>query len=239
MPRPRPPAVRPRRAPTRPAAPQTRDTRQRLIETALRSFSEQGIEAVSIRTVTAAAGQANQTAVHYYFKDKPGLVAAVLEQIGAWLAPMQQEVLRELQRDPDAIGTVRDLVKLAYLPFIAHFTTHPQGPLSIRFLSRLTWQSGGEGQALLVELLQPYFSAFRETLVARLPDKPPEAIAFHLYLAVNNLIHGLADLALLGQRPVPEIAALYAGDRTRMLDYFYDYVAGGLASLPVRPQDRR
>src|SRR3569833_4403544 len=94
-----------------PAGADAGDTRRRLIESALNTFAEHGVEAVSIRTITAAAGQGNQTAVHYHFGDKNGLVAAVLDEIAGWLAPLQQEALDELANNPAASASVRDVVR--------------------------------------------------------------------------------------------------------------------------------
>ena len=54
-------------------------TRVALIETAERLFAEQGIEAVSLRDVSRAAGQRNHSAAQYHFGDRAGLVAAVYE----------------------------------------------------------------------------------------------------------------------------------------------------------------
>ena len=54
-------------------------TREALVETAERLFAEQGIETVSLRDVSKAAGQRNHSAAQYHFGDRAGLVAAVYE----------------------------------------------------------------------------------------------------------------------------------------------------------------
>lgn len=209
------------------------DTRQRLIEAALGAFAEQGLDAVSIRSITARAGQGNQTAVRYYFGDKEGLVAAVLDQVGQWLAPLQQEALDELAANPAIAHSARGLVALAFAPLVTLFSAHALGVTSIRFLSRLTWQSGGQGQALLVATLQPYFLNFQDHLQRLFPEKPRDALTLQFYLAVNNVIHGLADHSLLRQHRGPELGALYP-DGPRMLEYLFDYIAGGLGSPATR-----
>ena len=53
-------------------------TRERIIDVAERLFAEQGYNGVSLRTITAAAG-ANMAAVHYYFRNKEGLLRAIFE----------------------------------------------------------------------------------------------------------------------------------------------------------------
>ena len=54
-------------------------TREALVETAERLFAEQGIETVSLRDVSKAAGQRNHNAAQYHFGDRAGLVAAVYD----------------------------------------------------------------------------------------------------------------------------------------------------------------
>jgi AcrR family transcriptional regulator len=55
------------------------DARARLVEEAERLFAERGISAVSLRDVSAAAGQRNHSAAQYHYGDRAGLVAAVFE----------------------------------------------------------------------------------------------------------------------------------------------------------------
>lgn len=53
--------------------------RSALIEAAEQLFAQRGIEGVSLRDVSAAAGQRNHNAAQYHFGDRLGLVAAVYE----------------------------------------------------------------------------------------------------------------------------------------------------------------
>src|SRR5688572_22207197 len=53
--------------------------RAALVESAERLFAERGIEGVSLRDVSKAAGQRNNSAAQYHFDDRHGLVAAVYE----------------------------------------------------------------------------------------------------------------------------------------------------------------
>lgn len=55
------------------------EARARLVAEAERLFAERGISAVSLRDVSAAAGQRNHSAAQYHYGDRAGLVAAVFE----------------------------------------------------------------------------------------------------------------------------------------------------------------
>jgi AcrR family transcriptional regulator len=58
--------------------------RAKLLDTAEQMFSKHGLEGVSLREIAAAAGQGNVGAVNYYFKDRQGLVDALVDdRVGA------------------------------------------------------------------------------------------------------------------------------------------------------------
>ncbi|MFP5307867.1 MAG: TetR/AcrR family transcriptional regulator, partial [Gammaproteobacteria bacterium] len=83
------------------AAPVARSgepTRYQLLLAALELFAVEGVNATSIRRITAHAGAANQSAVHYHFRNKDGLIRAVLDYVNEQLAPLQNEALVELKR---------------------------------------------------------------------------------------------------------------------------------------------
>lgn len=101
-------------------------------------------------------------------------------------------------------------------------------------MARLTWQEGGEGQLLLVRAVQPYFARFLPALHALNPDKPLDALTLQIYLAVNTLIHGLADASLLTRSPAAGVERLRTDKPALMEDYFIAYIAGGLCSPAPR-----
>ncbi len=51
----------------------------RLVVTAERLFAEHGIDGVSLRQIAAEAGCGNNSAVHYHFGSKQGLITAIFE----------------------------------------------------------------------------------------------------------------------------------------------------------------
>lgn len=55
------------------------DTRLALILAAERIFSEEGISNTSLRRITQAAGQRNESAIHYHFGSREGVVQAILD----------------------------------------------------------------------------------------------------------------------------------------------------------------
>ncbi|MFE3000292.1 TetR family transcriptional regulator [Nocardia sp. NPDC059246] len=113
-------------------------TRQILASTALRMFAERGIDAVSLRELTAAAGQRNKTAAQYHFGTKEQLVREIFEQHTGQVNQRRWELLAELGHDSRRLGVaeladalIRPLAEQAtrpdahYLRFLAQVSTPP------------------------------------------------------------------------------------------------------------------
>jgi AcrR family transcriptional regulator len=74
-------------------------TRARLVKTAEKLFAEQGVDAVSVRAVNAAAGL-GAASVHYHFGSKDELLRAVILDLGTTVGSNIQANVDALQADP-------------------------------------------------------------------------------------------------------------------------------------------
>lgn len=80
-------------------APNFRDednTRDRLMEAAVRLFGQHGFDGVSTRVLTEAAG-ANIAAIKYHFGDKQGLYVATLERMAAEVQDIMRPIMESLK----------------------------------------------------------------------------------------------------------------------------------------------
>lgn len=135
-------------------------TRTLIVETAERLFAEQGIESVSLRDISAAAGQRNHSAAQYHFGDRAGLVAAVFEHRMRLVNERRHALLDVV--DP---GDVRAVVDATVRP-LAEVVAETGGWYG-RFLVRTRWD------------------AFARTVVADLPvlssfERALDLLAAHL-----------------------------------------------------------
>jgi AcrR family transcriptional regulator len=121
-----------------PSVPKRVPTKELLIETAERLFGRLGIDGVSLREVAAAAGQLNYNVVQYHFKDKAGLVGAILEDRVSRVEALRQEWF---DAPPGTQGyTPLELLRVLWLPilsvrdvngshtfgrFLLHYMLHP------------------------------------------------------------------------------------------------------------------
>ncbi len=79
-----------------------RQTRQRLINAALRLFAEKGYASVGIREVAAGA-ETNIASISFHFANKEGLYKAVIEHVAEELARMHHTAIDAARRE--AVGT--------------------------------------------------------------------------------------------------------------------------------------
>jgi AcrR family transcriptional regulator len=92
-------------------------TALRIILVAERLFSEHGRDGVSLRKISAAAGQSNNFAVQYHFGSKEGLISAILAHRLPRIEAMRRELLAEaLASDPQP--SVRALLDVIMQPLV-------------------------------------------------------------------------------------------------------------------------
>lgn len=204
-------------------------TRTRLINEALRLFSEQGIGAVSIRTIVAAAGAQNLSAVHYHFGNKEGLVTAIVNTVTEELLPEQKASLEQLAEVENP--SVRQILVHAYTPYLDMAISSERGMQQARFLSRLTWEEGEGGQKMLMqELMGPVILTIDSLLAQALPKKPRAELQLQLMMTLTNLIHGTADRSILVHMPLDEVRIEYAANPAPTRARFFDFIAAGISA---------
>jgi AcrR family transcriptional regulator len=163
-------------------------TEDRLLEVAERLVAERGVDAVSVRSVTAEAG-ANVAAIHYHFGSKAALVRAVLERRIPEATARRDVLLRALEAAPHppslravAEAFVRPLADMAD----AEPTHHYPAFLAAIFRAGPDYRDLGNGP------FQPQFERFDALLAAALPTLGLGVRRLRFALFVEAAIHALA-----------------------------------------------
>jgi AcrR family transcriptional regulator len=112
------------------------EARRALVAAAEQLFAEHGIAGVSLRDISAAAGQRNHSAAQYHFGDREGVVAAVYLSHMVRVDVRRSALLAELV-DAGRHRDVRALVRALALPVVEEITTS-EGWYA-RFLLRTRW----------------------------------------------------------------------------------------------------
>src|SRR5438093_5699104 len=91
----------------------------KLIDTAVKLYGQHGIDGISLRQISRAAGSANNYAVQYHFGSAAGLIRAILEKNIPQLEAMRERMLAEAEQQ-DRLSDMRTLVDILYRPLIDH-----------------------------------------------------------------------------------------------------------------------
>ena len=194
----------PKKSPTRsPAGKGTpADTRLALVKAAEKLFAERGVDAVSLREVSVAAGQHNNSAVGYHFGSREGLIDAILARHSLPIHVRYDAQLDLLERQ--GIVTLRALLETLVLPIVAklddpdggweyisvaaQLTVSPHLPLALRPVAQTP------AVLRLISMILPFSRS------------PPEFIAFRFDRVVSVLYASIITwhrLTMDGPGPLP------------------------------------
>lgn len=147
------------------------EARTALLDAAERLFALQGVETASLRDISLAAGQRNNSAVQYHFGDREGLVAAVFTRRMDAINEMRRAMIADLDkthRGDDMAGLAAALM----IPLIEYVTSH-DGWYG-RFLVRTQFDHFAQTVKNALPVSVPVIEIVRR-LVALLPELEPRA----------------------------------------------------------------
>lgn len=206
-------------------------TRERILLTAERLFSEGGIDDISIRQINLAAGQRNSSAAQYHFGTREDLIVAILDYRRASINERRLEILGQLAAD-NRSGDVRGLAEALVLP-VAELLTH--GDASGHYISVIAQLIGHPRHHSMVtnpgrsgDGMQQLYNLAREAL----PDLPVEVLRYRFGMALRQMFHELADFRRLSAGASQRHSAANLPLRVAGL---IDVIAGAFAA-PVSPQ---
>ena len=152
-------------------------TRFLLLDTAERLFGQNGVTATSLREVMKVA-DVNMAMVHYYFKNKEGMLDAILERR---LVPINQARLNLLGKYALETGghpiAMENIIRAYVEPFIRLRDDADQGGAD--FLKLFAWlrmEPNFTYHQLMKKHLGDSLAAFQKELKRSLPDKTDEEL---------------------------------------------------------------
>lgn len=164
-------------------------TRSKLLDSALQLWAEKGVEGTSLGDIRKAAGQRNESALHYYFGSGDGLLAAVFERHVPSIRHRREELLGLALESPE----VRPVAEALVLPVAELVLGDWRDQAFARVAARaLTGTNRGELDGLIGDsAVRPATVAFLER-VAWLPERVAK---LRLQVAGNMVVHATADYA--------------------------------------------
>jgi len=202
-------------------------TRARLLVTALHLYAQEGLHAVSLRRISAAAGSKNSAAMHYHFANKLGVIEALVTMIAQQINDNAKHLRQFPTSHPSLRSGFRDtLAPLAQLP-----ASQPWGADAIRFMSRIMTENDPKIAAITNRVYEPFWRLVDTKLTDMVPELPAEIRKLRLMFMSVNVFHGLAEVASLAHTPLGDMSH-FSNDT--LLDQLVDYLIGGLVA-PAHP----
>lgn len=165
-------------------------TRMRLLDAAEQLFAERGIDATSLRAITAAAG-ANLASVNYHFGSKDALFREV---VARRIGPINAERLRlldEATSQADGIPSLESVLSAFLAPALHLQSQRPQeGKHIMNLMGRLySDPRADELKKLFYGEFKEVFQRFAPALRRAAPDLPHDEIVWRFFFVVGAMAH--------------------------------------------------
>ena len=166
-------------------------TRESLIRAGERLFAAQGVDGAQTRDIVRAAGQANDSAVHYHFRSRRGLLLAICGKHVAAMEPARLDWLA----DAGGGGELPAVVEAIVAPTAARLHTE-DGRDFLRIVAQLAGYAGVRTHTVPIPLEGTALLRQLELLEACCLDQLPQPVALErIAIGIGALTAALADRA--------------------------------------------
>lgn len=207
------------------------DTRTRILDAAETLFVEHGLDATTMRMITAAAN-ANLAAVNYHFGSKEGLIQEVFRRRLTWLNHERLRALDRAEAAANGLPLKPSQIVDAFFGVSLRFAADAKagGHTFMRLLGRTYAEPSAFIRNFLAEEYAAVMERFKAALFRALPEVPRAEIIWRLHF-----MFGSVSYALAGTDALQLIAGLEPEDNhaAALAPRLMSFLLGGLrAPLP-------
>ena len=204
-------------------SPEARETHERILDAAQKLFAEKGLDATSVRDITAEA-ECNVAAVNYHFGGKENLY---LESFKAMLGPLRDQRLaligELMERDP--IPTLEEFLVTFAEGFLDPLVDESRGRMFMVFVSREILDPRLPTPVFLEEFILPVVHRAVAALNRVGPPMAPNDALLCIFSLIGQLLHAVKAHHLEANVDVPEAVPF---DLAGFVDHFVRFSAGGI-----------
>jgi AcrR family transcriptional regulator len=168
--------------------------KHKLILAAINLFAEHGVDSVSLRMINREAGHKNNSALHYHFGSKLGLIEAVDTFIQSHFDEVREPHLAELEaRAAEEKITLQEAMEVYVGPYVEIIEGFDWGYAAVRTIARMEFDGNEEVHVLLSQSAGTAVKRFATLFRSLLPDLTPRQFKMRMNYMVNATILGFAD----------------------------------------------
>jgi AcrR family transcriptional regulator len=215
--------------------------RQRLIRASEQLFADHGWNAVSIRTIVAAAG-VNLAALHYHFGSKEQLLSEIFAARAKPIAEERMRLLNEVLRSPEKPPLLERILEAFLRPALTIGSDQRFGGRAfVKLRARLATEPEAVSRKILASAFDESSGEFLTALGHALPEIPQADLQWRFHFMLGAMFYTMADAgriqSLTNGRCDP-------GNVEDALKHIIPFLAAGFRSAPstifpsVKPRKR-
>ncbi|WP_055549680.1 TetR/AcrR family transcriptional regulator [Streptomyces sp. NBRC 110028] len=178
--------------PAAPPSPRSVLARDKLMRTAERLYAERGFANVSVRQISEAAGQRNNSAVQYHFDSRDNLIKTILSNHTA-LVEKHRIAMVEALRGQDAVS-LEEHYRCLILPTVETHIEAGTPTWRARFFAQALVEPVFRDYVLREHLDSPSLRLLDEIGAIRRGDIRPDLFARHAAMVRQLSAHAFAEL---------------------------------------------
>ncbi|MBA2961085.1 MULTISPECIES: TetR/AcrR family transcriptional regulator [Ramlibacter] len=165
-------------------------TPERILQAAERLFSERGIDAVSLREITSAAG-VNSAAAHYHFGSKEAVLEELFTLRARPIAQMREQLLRDLTLDRHGRPKLEDVLRAFLRPAFDALHT-PNGVAFTMLRARMAFEREEVRRAALGKAFNASSAMALQALAQALPKLEPKELYWRFHFVMGAMVYTMA-----------------------------------------------
>ena len=211
------------------------DTRERVLQVAIREFALHGFDAPSIRDLTIAAG-VNQAAINYHFGSKDGLIKTIFDELAT---PLIEERLNGLNRlEDEAQGRplpLETILRVMVEPPVRRAKQGKEGQRDLAKLLLIASSLGSKPIEHQVETMHDELALrFVDAISKAVPHLNRVEVMWRYKFTLGALLYTLSDHMQNHRLRRLSKGECDTDDPDEILDNFIPYLVAGFMNEPLR-----
>lgn len=165
--------------------------RQRLIAAAERLFAERSWEAVSVRSIVAAAN-VNLAALNYHFGSKQGLLREIFAGRAKPIVQERMQLLEEI-RNRGGVPSLEELLEAFLRPALS-IEEHRGGSTFVKLRARLGAAPDAVSRKILRDTFDESSRCFLAEIERALPEISPQDVAWRFHFMFGTMVYTMANV---------------------------------------------